>query len=131
MVYHLGTGLASVTLTLLLRTVILPISWRVAYRGAIRQKKMVRLQSELASAKAECGNEPQVYAQRMMKLCQKHGMTVMDWRSILGSLLQMPLFLGMYQTLRAEPMALASSGSRPCRARILGSRCWRGSPRCL
>jgi YidC/Oxa1 family membrane protein insertase len=97
----LGTGLAIVTLTLLLRTAMLPISWRIAYRGSIRQKKMLRLQPELAKLKAECANEPQLYAQRMMKLYQEHGMTVMDWRSVLGSLAQMPLFLGMYQTLRA------------------------------
>jgi YidC/Oxa1 family membrane protein insertase len=97
----LGTGLAIVTLTLLLRTAMLPISWRVAYRGSIRQKKMLRLQPELAKLKAECANEPQLYAQRMMKLYQEHGMTVMDWRSVLGSLAQMPLLLGMYQTLRA------------------------------
>jgi YidC/Oxa1 family membrane protein insertase len=97
----LGTGLAIVTLTLVLRTVMLPLSWRVAYRGTMRQKKMSRLQPELAALKAECGNEPQVYAQRMMKLYQQHGITVMDWRSVAGSLLQMPLFLGMYQTLRA------------------------------
>jgi YidC/Oxa1 family membrane protein insertase len=97
----LGTGLGIVALTLLLRTAILPISWRVAYRGSIRQKKMLRLQPELARLKLECGNEPQIYAQRMMKLYQENGMTMMDWRSILGSLVQMPLFLGMYQTLRA------------------------------
>jgi YidC/Oxa1 family membrane protein insertase len=86
---------------LLLRTAILPISWRVAYRGSIRQKKMLRLQPELARLKLECGSKPQIYAQRMMKLYQENGMTMMDWRSILGSLVQMPLFLGMYQTLRA------------------------------
>jgi YidC/Oxa1 family membrane protein insertase len=97
----LGAGLGIVVLTVLLRTVILPISWPIAYRGSIRQKKMVRLQPELARLKAECGNEPQVYAQRMMKLYQQNGLTVMDWRSVLGSLVQMPLFLGMYQTLRA------------------------------
>jgi YidC/Oxa1 family membrane protein insertase len=98
---HLGTGLGIVALTLLLRTAILPISWRVAYRGSIRQKKILRLQPELARLKLECGSEPQIYAQRMMKLYQENGMTMMDWRSILGSLVQMPLFLGMYQTLRA------------------------------
>jgi YidC/Oxa1 family membrane protein insertase len=81
--------------------VILPISWRVAYRGSIRQKKMSRLQPELARLKLECGGEPRDYAQRMMKLHQENGLTVMDWRSVLGSLVQMPLFLGMYQTLRA------------------------------
>jgi len=97
----LGAGLGIVALTLVLRTAILPISWRVAYRGSIRQKKMLRLQPQLARLKLECGEEPRVYAQRVMKLYQDNGMTVMDWRSILGSLVQMPLFLGMYQTLRA------------------------------
>jgi YidC/Oxa1 family membrane protein insertase len=98
---NLGTGFGIVALTLLLRTVILPISWPIAYRGSIRQKKMLRLQPELERLKAECRDQPQLYAGRMMKLYQEHGMTVMDWRSLLGSLVQMPLFLGMYQTLRA------------------------------
>lgn len=99
----LGTGMAIVALTLLLRTLILPLSWRVAYRGTVRQKKILRLQPELAKLKAECGDEPQVYATRMLKLHQQHGIAIMDWRGVLGSLLQMPLFLGMYQTLRDLP----------------------------
>jgi YidC/Oxa1 family membrane protein insertase len=96
----LGAGLGIVALTLVLRTLILPISWRVAYRGSIRQKKMLRLQPALARLKLECGDEPRVYAQRTMRLYQENGMTVMDWRSIFGSLVQMPLFLGVYQLLR-------------------------------
>jgi YidC/Oxa1 family membrane protein insertase len=96
-----GTGLGIVVLTLLLRTVILPVSWPIAYRGSIRQKKMLRLQPELARLKREYGKEPRLYAERVMRLYQDSGMTVMDWRSVFGSLLQMPLFLGMYQTLRA------------------------------
>jgi YidC/Oxa1 family membrane protein insertase len=96
----LGTGFSIAVLTFLLRTVILPISWPIAYRGSIRQKKMLRLQPELARLKLECVGQPQIYAERLMKLYQDHGMTVMDWRSVLGSLMQMPLFLGMYQTLR-------------------------------
>jgi membrane protein insertase Oxa1/YidC/SpoIIIJ len=97
----LGTGLGIVVLTLLLRTVILPISWPIAYHGSIRQKKMLRLQPELARLKQEHGAEPGIYAERVMKLYRDNGMTVLDWRSVFGSLLQMPLFLGMYQTLRA------------------------------
>lgn len=97
----LGTGIGIVFLTLLLRTVILPISWPIAYRGSIRQKKMLRLQPQLARLKLEYGGEPRIYAERLMKLYKDNGMTVMDWRSVFGSLLQMPLFLGMYQTLRA------------------------------
>jgi YidC/Oxa1 family membrane protein insertase len=97
----LGAGLGIVALTLVLRTAILPISWRVAYRGSIRQKKMLRLQPTLARLKLECGDVPRDYAQRTMKLYQEHGLSVMDWRGIFGSLVQMPLFLGVYQTLRA------------------------------
>jgi YidC/Oxa1 family membrane protein insertase len=97
----LGTGFGIVALTLLLRTVILPISWPIAYRGSIRQKKMLRLQPELARLKLDHGAEPRIYAERLMKLYQDNGMMMMDWRSVLGSLMQMPLFLGMYQTLRA------------------------------
>jgi YidC/Oxa1 family membrane protein insertase len=97
----LGTGLGIVALTLVLRTIILPISWPIAYRGSIRQKKMLRLQPELARLKIECADQPQLYAARLMKLYQDNCMTALDWRSVLGSLVQMPLFLGMYQTLRA------------------------------
>ena len=97
----LGAGLAIVALTLLLRTAMLPISWPAAYRGSIRQKKMLRLNPELARLKQECGDDPKVYAQRVMKLYQEHGMTALDLRSLVGALAQMPLFLGMYQTLRA------------------------------
>jgi YidC/Oxa1 family membrane protein insertase len=97
----LGTGFGIVALTVLLRTVILPISWPIAYRGSIRQKKMLRLQPELARLKLDHGAEPRIYAERLLKLYQDNGMTMMDWRSVLGSLMQMPLFLGMYQTLRA------------------------------
>jgi YidC/Oxa1 family membrane protein insertase len=96
----LGTGFSIVALTLLLRTVILPISWPIAYRGSIRRRKMLRLQPELARLQLEYADEPRFYAERMMKLYLDNGMRVMDWRSVFGSLMQMPLFLGMYQTLR-------------------------------
>jgi len=97
----LGMGLGIVVLTALLRTIILPISWPIAYRGSIRQKKMLRLQPELQRLKLDYADQPRIYADRMMKLYRDHEIAVMDWRSILGSLVQMPLFFGMYQTLRA------------------------------
>jgi len=43
----LGLGLAIIVATVLLRTVVLPIAWPVAYRACIRQKKLVKLQPEL------------------------------------------------------------------------------------
>jgi len=80
----------------MLRTVILPISWPIAYRSSIRQKKMVRLQPELQRLKLECSEHPSLCGtnDEVIPRTRNHGG---DWRSVLGSLVQMPLFLGMYQ----------------------------------
>ena len=97
----LGTGLSIVVLTLLLRSAILPLSWSIAYRGAIRQKKMLRLQPQLKELKDRFGDQPRIYGERTMALYREQDIQLMDWRSLLGALIQMPLFLGMYQSLRA------------------------------
>jgi len=96
----LGTGLGIILLTLILRTLLLPISWSSAYRACVRQKKMARLQPQLQRLQQECGAEPQRYAARARDVYRAHGMTLMDWRSLAGALVQLPLFLGMYQSLR-------------------------------
>jgi YidC/Oxa1 family membrane protein insertase len=96
----LGAGLAIVALTLLVRTVILPISWPSAYRGCIRQKKIARLQPELRRLKEEFGDQPKLYTERLMALYRDNGMTLTDGRAMLGALVQLPILLGLYQTLR-------------------------------
>src|SRR5262245_32317389 len=57
----IGSGLAVVIATLLLRTAILPVSWSIAYRGCIRQKKMTRLQPELQRIKERFAARPDLY----------------------------------------------------------------------
>lgn len=97
----LGLGLAIIAATLLLRTILLPISWSVAYRGAIRQKKMLKLQPELQELKQEYADEPEVYLREVTALYRAHDLSLVDGKSILAGLAQMPLFLGMVQTLRS------------------------------
>jgi YidC/Oxa1 family membrane protein insertase len=96
----LGTGTGIILLTLILRTLILPVSWSSAYRACVRQKKMARLQPQLQRLQQEFSAKPQLYAARVRDVYRAHGMTVMDWRSLAGALVQLPLFLGMYQSLR-------------------------------
>ena len=96
----LGEGLAIIVLTVLVRTMILPISWPIAYRGCIRQKRLARLQPELRRLKEKFGDQPGVYAEQLAALYRKNGMTLTDGRAILGALVQLPLLLGLYQTLR-------------------------------
>lgn len=96
----LGLGLAVIATTLLLRTAVLPISWSIAYRGCIRQKKMTRIQPELQRIKEQFADKPDLYFQHMQALYAKNGLSFVDGKSLIGSLLQMPLLLGMFQVLR-------------------------------
>lgn len=96
----LGLGLAVISTTLLLRVLLFPISWSAAYRGCIRQKKMMKLQPELQQLKDKYATKPEVYMQQMLELYRKHELSFIDSKSLLGGLVQMPLFLGMFQALR-------------------------------
>jgi YidC/Oxa1 family membrane protein insertase len=95
-----GLGLAVVLATLLLRSAILPISWSIAYRGCIRQKKMARLQPELQAFKDKYAKQPELYMKQLQALYARHGLTFVDGKSLFGSLLQMPVLLGMFHSLK-------------------------------
>lgn len=95
-----GLGCAIVVATLLIRTVMLPLSWSLAYRGCIRQKKMAKLQPELQKIKERFSDKPELYMQHMHALYAKNGLSILDSKSLMGSLLQMPVLLGMFQALR-------------------------------
>jgi len=95
-----GMGLAIVLTTLLLRSAILPISWSIAYRGCIRQKKMTRLQPELQALKDRYAQQPDLYMKQLRALYGKHGLSFVDGQSLFGSLLQAPVLLGMFQSLK-------------------------------
>lgn len=96
----LGEGLAIVALTLLVRTAILPISWSSAYRSCVRQKTIARLRPELQLLKEKFGDQPKIYAEQLVALYRKNGMTLTDGRTLLGALAQLPVLLGLYQALR-------------------------------
>jgi YidC/Oxa1 family membrane protein insertase len=96
----LGLGLAIIVGTVLLRLLLLPISWSIAYRGCIRQKKMAKLQPELQRLKERHTKQPEVYMKEITALYRTHGLTFVDRRSILGALVQMPILLGMFRVLR-------------------------------
>jgi len=96
----LGLGLAVIAATLFLRVLLLPISWSVAYRGCIRQKKMMKLQPELQHLKDKYSTKPDVYMRQLTELYRKHGLSFVDGKSLLSGLAQTPLLLGMFQVLR-------------------------------
>lgn len=96
----LGLGFAIVISTLLLRSLLLPVSWPIAYRGFIRGKKMLRLQPDLNKLKQRFHDKPELYLQKTAELYRKHGLEILDNKSLLGAAVQLPVFMGMYQVLR-------------------------------
>lgn len=93
-----GMGMAIVLATLLLRSAILPISWSIAYRGCLRQKKTTRLQPELQALKERYSQQPDLYMKQLQALYGSHGLSLVDGKSLFGSLLQAPVLLGMFQS---------------------------------
>ena len=96
----LGLGLAIVAATVVLRTVLLPLAWPIAYRACLRQKKMAKLQPELRALREQFGDKPELYLEKLRELYRAHDLTLVDAKSFAGSLVQLPVFLGMYQVLR-------------------------------
>ena len=96
----LGMGLAIVTLTLLARTALLPLTWSLGYRAAVRQRKLARLKPELERLKTLYESSPELQLKKQLALYQEHGLSLVDGRSLLGSFVQMPILLGLFQTLR-------------------------------
>jgi YidC/Oxa1 family membrane protein insertase len=84
----------------LLRTVLLPLSWPLAYRACLRQNKMVKLQPELRALQDRFRNKPEVYLEKMRELYRAHDLAMVDAKSFVGALAQLPVFLGMFQVLR-------------------------------
>ena len=96
----LGLGLSIVVGTVLLRAVLLPLAWPIAYRACLRQKKMVKLQPELRALQESFRDKPEVYLAKMQELYRAHDLALVDAKSFVGALAQLPVFLGMFQVLR-------------------------------
>jgi len=96
----LGSGLAIVVLTLMLRVVLLPVSWSCAYGACIRQKRLKKIQPELESLRERFQSDPKQLAEETMKLYGKKGLRFFEFRPVLGALVQMPVLLGMFSVLR-------------------------------
>jgi len=96
----LGLGLAIVVATVLLRTVLLPLAWPIAYRACLRQKKLAKLQPELRALQDRFRDTPELYLEKMRDLYRANGLAIVDAKAFVGALAQLPVFLGMFQVLR-------------------------------
>jgi len=97
--WGLGAGLAVILLTTAVRVSLLPLTWSLAYRGAVRQAKMAKLAPALKLIRERHAHDHHEQMQKTMELYRQHGLSVADGKSLLGAFLQMPVIYGLYKTL--------------------------------
>jgi YidC/Oxa1 family membrane protein insertase len=101
----LGLGLGVIAMTIALRTALLPLTWGAAWRGCIRQKKLQRLQPQLAKLKEQYSGDLRSHTRHMRTLYERHGLKFLDGTTLLGALAQIPILLGVFQVLRDAPLS--------------------------
>ena len=95
----LGTGLAIILLTLAVRGMLVPLTWPLAYRGAMRQAKLKELAPAVKSIRERHAADPRAQMQAISELYRAHGLSLADGKSLLGAVLQMPVIYGLYRAL--------------------------------
>lgn len=86
-------GLAIIFLTIVVRTVMFPLT----YKSMISMKKMQKLAPEMEKIKKEVGEDPQEMQKRMMALYKERNVNPLG--GCLPLLLQMPIFIALYRML--------------------------------
>ncbi|MCZ6924424.1 MAG: YidC/Oxa1 family membrane protein insertase [Rickettsia endosymbiont of Ixodes persulcatus] len=87
-------GVAIILFTIIIRCALHPL-----VRSQLRQtKRMRKMQPELAKIKKAAKGNKQVEAMQQMELYKKYG--IKPFRSILVLLIQLPIFIGLYQVIR-------------------------------
>jgi YidC/Oxa1 family membrane protein insertase len=97
--WGLGTGLAIIALTAAVRAALMPLTWSLAYRGALRQVKLARLAPAIKVIRERYAHDSSAQMERIMELYREHGLGIADGLGLLGALLQMPVIYGLYKAL--------------------------------
>ena len=91
-------GIALILFTILIRFLLYPM-----VRSQLHQTKMMRkMQPELKKIKAAANGNKQLEAAQQMELYKKYGIN--PFRSILILIIQLPIFIGLYQVIQVVTM---------------------------
>jgi YidC/Oxa1 family membrane protein insertase len=93
-------GWAIAVSSLLVRVVLLPLTIRLAYRGLETQAAVRRLEPQIRRIRAKYKRDQARVLQETAKLYRKHGVRLADGRGLVGALVQIPIFLGLFAAIR-------------------------------
>jgi YidC/Oxa1 family membrane protein insertase len=105
-----GGQLASaiVTFSLLARVALLPVTVRLALRARAQARSLQKIRPQLEGVRARWAKDPQRLMKESRAVYEREGVRPLDVGLLKGGLAQTPVFLGLFQAVRA---ALAQPGA--------------------
>jgi YidC/Oxa1 family membrane protein insertase len=101
-------GWAILCLALAVRLVLLPLTLRLSRKMLANQQKMKALAPQVEAIRARLKDKPQEAFAAVSALYKEHGVQLFDRSSLIGALVQLPVFGLLYRTV-----SNASAGSGP------------------
>jgi YidC/Oxa1 family membrane protein insertase len=99
-IYGGNIGFAIITFSFIVRLALMPLTLQIARRSQRQQSLINSIQPELQRLKTRYRNNPEQLSLKTMELYKKHGINPLDGIGILGSLLQLPVFAGLFSAIR-------------------------------
>jgi YidC/Oxa1 family membrane protein insertase len=99
-VYGGNLGWAIITISVLVRLALLPITVRMAHHAHAELKILLKLKDEIAALKKKYRTKPEELARAMQELYRKHGVKPLDGGNVLGGALQCLVGAGLYSAIR-------------------------------
>jgi YidC/Oxa1 family membrane protein insertase len=94
-----STGWAIASLSLTIRVALLPLTLHLARRALRKQQIALTLQPEIEALRKRFEKNPAKLFEEMGKLHRKHGYTLFDLPTVLGSFAQLPIFALLYRAI--------------------------------
>ncbi len=97
-----GGSLAAAILSfsLLARLALLPISVRLTLRAREHARRVRALKPDLDAVRERFRDAPEQLGKETMAVYTRHGVPLVDGGALKGSLMQMPIFLGLFHAVR-------------------------------
>ena len=99
-VYGGNIGLAVITLSLLIRLMLLSLTLKLSRRSVKHQALMNKLKPGIERLKSKYKDRPEKLNKEIFALFKRHNARPVDFRSILGVLVQAPVILGLFTAIK-------------------------------
>lgn len=98
-IFGSSTGLIILISSLFIRFALLPLTVKIATGSLHRQRKLQNVEPQLNQVKQKFANDPEQLSKKTLEIYKKNDISFFDKKSLIGALIQTPLFIGMISAI--------------------------------